>query len=84
MNSFLIRIIKLYQFFISPLLGVNCRFHPSCSEYAKESIVKYGSIKGIYLAFLRIIRCQPFCNGGYDPVDNSVINNDNTNEQAKL
>jgi putative membrane protein insertion efficiency factor len=68
MKSLLIYIIRFYQFFISPLLGANCRFHPTCSEYAKDSIMNHGSLKGIWLTFLRIIRCQPFCSGGYDPV----------------
>jgi len=83
MRNLLILIIKFYQFFISPILGVNCRFHPSCSEYVKDSIMKHGNIKGVWLGFCRIIRCQPFCDGGYDPVDNTAINQDNSNEQER-
>jgi putative membrane protein insertion efficiency factor len=60
--------IKLYQTFISPLLGQNCRYIPSCSAYALEAVEKYGSIKGSYLALKRILRCHPFRAGGYDPV----------------
>ena len=68
MKNLLIYIIKFYQFFISPLLGSNCRFDPTCSEYAKYSIINHGILKGVWLTFWRIIRCQPFCKGGYDPV----------------
>lgn len=64
----LIRVITLYQFFISPLIGKNCRFYPTCSEYSKEAIMKYGVIKGLKLTILRVIRCNPLCDGGYDPV----------------
>ncbi|MCC8368739.1 MAG: membrane protein insertion efficiency factor YidD [Rickettsia endosymbiont of Oxypoda opaca] len=68
MTSILLLIIKFYQYFISPLLGNNCRFHPSCSEYAKDAIIIYGSFKGLWLVLKRIIKCHPFCQGGYDPV----------------
>ncbi|WPY00502.1 Membrane protein insertion efficiency factor [Candidatus Trichorickettsia mobilis] len=68
MKLTLIYLIKFYQFFISPWLGKNCRFYPSCSEYAKDAIMVHGCYKGVYLVLYRIIRCQPLCNGGYDPV----------------
>ena len=71
MKKLLLYIIRFYQFFISPLLGTNCRFYPSCSEYAKDSIIKHGCIKGTWLAVARIMRCQPFSKGGYDPVRSS-------------
>lgn len=64
----IIIIIKFYQFFISPLLGSNCRFFPSCSEYAILSILTHGNIKGLCLFLKRILKCHPFCDGGYDPV----------------
>ncbi|MCG8566664.1 MAG: membrane protein insertion efficiency factor YidD [Desulfobacterales bacterium] len=60
--------IKFYQIFISPLLGANCRFHPTCSAYAVEAVEKYGSLKGGLLAARRVLRCHPFHAGGYDPV----------------
>ena len=63
-----IMLIRLYQLFISPLLGNNCRFYPSCSAYAIEAIEKYGFAKGFILASKRICRCHPFNRGGYDPV----------------
>ncbi len=60
--------IKSYQRFISPLLGSNCRFTPSCSYYAIEAINRYGVIKGGWLASKRILRCHPLSEGGEDPV----------------
>ncbi|HOK08917.1 MAG TPA: membrane protein insertion efficiency factor YidD [Candidatus Hydrogenedens sp.] len=63
-----ILLIKAYQKGLSPLLGQHCRFYPSCSNYAIESFQRYGFIRGIILTIWRILRCQPFCKGGYDPV----------------
>lgn len=67
-------LIKLYQILISPLLGQNCRFQPTCSQYAKEALEKHGLRKGIYLALKRISKCHPWGSSGFDPVpekDNS-------------
>ncbi len=62
-------LIRLYQMTFSRLLPINtCRFTPTCSRYGYEAIEKYGIFKGGWLAFVRILRCQPFCPGGYDPV----------------
>lgn len=60
--------IRFYQKGISPLLPPACRFEPSCSSYALEAIEKYGPVRGSWLAARRLLRCQPFCRGGYDPV----------------
>ncbi len=60
--------IRFYQAFISPLLGPSCRFTPTCSEYAKQAIIKHGPIKGLGLAIWRILRCNPWGGSGYDPV----------------
>jgi len=60
--------IRGYQRFISPLLGPRCRFHPSCSTYAEEAIQRFGLARGSWLAARRIVRCQPLCAGGFDPV----------------
>ncbi|EKE78312.1 membrane protein insertion efficiency factor YidD [Oceanibaculum indicum] len=60
--------IHLYRYGISPLLGVNCRFAPSCSEYALEALATHGALKGGYLAARRILRCHPWGGSGYDPV----------------
>ena len=60
--------IRFYQYAISPLLGPTCRFTPTCSEYAKQAILKHGPIKGLGLAIWRILRCNPWGGSGYDPV----------------
>ena len=61
-------LIKAYQLLLSPFLGSHCRFTPTCSQYASEAIVRYGALRGSWLAIKRIGRCHPFCDGGYDPV----------------
>ena len=60
--------IKVYKICISPLFPPSCRFTPTCSSYALEAIEKHGPWKGAFMAFKRIIRCNPYCKGGYDPV----------------
>lgn len=67
-KKILILFIKLYRFFLSPLLGPRCRFYPSCSEYAETALQTHGMFKGIFLALRRLLRCHPFNPGGYDPV----------------
>lgn len=64
----LIWLVRLYQLLMSPLLGPRCRFHPTCSQYALESLYRHGGLKGTWLAFRRIIRCHPWNPGGVDPV----------------
>lgn len=64
----LIRLVRGYQRYISPLLPDSCIYSPTCSEYALEAIIKYGAVRGSWLALRRILRCNPFCRGGYDPV----------------
>lgn len=61
-------LIKFYQTCISPLTPAACRYTPTCSQYAKEAILKYGPFKGGWLAIKRILRCNPFGGTGYDPV----------------
>ena len=71
MKNFLLKIIKFYKQNISPYFaqqGVHCKFEPTCSEYTRQAIEKYGSLKGIYLGFKRFIKCNPFSKGGYDPL----------------
>ncbi len=60
--------IKMYKKCISPLLGDNCRYYPSCSSYMIEAIEIHGVIKGLFLGIYRILRCNPFSKGGHDPV----------------
>ena len=61
-------IIKFYQTLISPLLGSNCRFQPTCSEYCMDSLKTWGLLKGLYLSVKRIMKCHPWGGKGYDPV----------------
>lgn len=67
-KQFLIEIIRFYQRNISPFLPSTCKYYPTCSKYAILAIEKYGPIKGSLLAIWRILRCNPFSKGGYDPV----------------
>jgi uncharacterized protein len=61
-------LIAVYQRIISPAFPSSCRFVPTCSQYAKEAIMKHGFMKGSYLGVRRLLRCHPFHPGGYDPV----------------
>ena len=63
-----IALIRGYQLMISPFLPRSCRFQPTCSSYAIIAVRKYGTIRGLYLALRRILRCHPFGGSGYDPV----------------
>jgi hypothetical protein len=67
-EKFLLSLIRLYQITLSPFLGQQCRFTPSCSEYTRLAIERYGACRGSWLGVRRILRCQPFCAGGHDPV----------------
>ncbi|MBL8489670.1 MAG: membrane protein insertion efficiency factor YidD [Rhodocyclaceae bacterium] len=68
MRWLLVALVRFYQYAISPMLGRNCRFHPTCSEYAVEALQRHGTWKGLGLALKRIGRCHPWHPGGYDPV----------------
>ena len=65
-------LIRGYQLIVSPLLGSNCRFMPTCSEYALESLKTYGLIKGTYLTIKRIGKCHPWGSNGYDPIPTKI------------
>lgn len=66
-TAILIAAVRMYQIFLSPLLGKNCRFRPTCSSYFIQAVQKYGPIRGSAKGVLRICRCHPFHPGGYDP-----------------
>ena len=68
MKTLLLLLLRGYQYAIRPLLGANCRFAPSCSDYAREAIERHGALKGSWLALRRVLRCHPYHPGGYDPV----------------
>jgi len=68
MKYLVLDFLRLYKTFLSPFLPPSCRFTPTCAEYAHEAVEKYGAIRGTWLATKRILRCQPFCKGGYDPM----------------
>ena len=68
MKKIIIKVIQFYRKYISPMKRTKCPYFPSCSQYGMEAIEKHGVIKGSFLAAYRIIRCNPFSKGGYDPV----------------
>ncbi|MGM0548534.1 MAG: membrane protein insertion efficiency factor YidD [Bacillota bacterium] len=69
MKKILLFFIIIYQKIISPWTPKSCRFRPTCSEYTKQAIKKYGAVKGFWKGLKRILRCHPFSSGGYDPVE---------------
>jgi putative membrane protein insertion efficiency factor len=68
MKKFLIALINFYKTAVSPYLPSSCRFYPTCSDYGKQAIEKYGSVKGSFLAMKRVLRCGPWSKGGVDPL----------------
>lgn len=68
MAKLLIALIRMYRYLLSPWLGRNCRFYPSCSEYAVQALKQHGALRGSGLTVARLCRCHPWHEGGYDPV----------------
>lgn len=71
MKWLVLRLIRLYQLVLSPIIGQQCRFHPTCSQYTMEAVELHGVLKGLWLGVRRISRCHPFHEGGFDPVPGS-------------
>lgn len=67
-RNLLIGIVRFYKAYISPVLPPSCRYYPTCSTYAIEALTRFGAVKGSLLAIKRILRCNPYCRGGFDPV----------------
>lgn len=67
-GALLILAVRMYKLCVSPVLPASCRFYPTCSEYAMIALKRYGPLRGTCLALKRVLRCNPFCEGGYDPV----------------
>ncbi|PYS98139.1 MAG: membrane protein insertion efficiency factor YidD [Acidobacteria bacterium] len=68
MKFLVLDLLGIYKAMVSPFLPPACRFEPTCSEYARQAVEKYGAAKGTWMGIKRILRCQPFCKGGHDPV----------------
>jgi putative membrane protein insertion efficiency factor len=68
MKFLVLSFLQLYKTLVSPFLPPACRFEPTCSVYMMQAVEKYGAVKGTWMGVKRILRCQPFCKGGYDPV----------------
>lgn len=71
MKNIFVKLILFYKRKVSPIFsffGINCKYYPTCSEYTRQAIEKYGSLKGIFLGIIRILKCNPFSKGGYDPL----------------
>jgi uncharacterized protein len=68
MKALLLVMLRGYQYAIRPLMGANCRFFPSCSDYAREAVERHGAARGTWLATRRLARCHPYHPGGHDPV----------------
>lgn len=68
MKFLVLDLLGVYKVLVSPLLPPACRFEPTCSEYTRQAVEKYGALKGTWMGVKRLLRCQPFCKGGHDPV----------------
>ncbi|HFE64835.1 MAG TPA: membrane protein insertion efficiency factor YidD [Caldithrix sp.] len=77
MKHLAVFLIKIYRMLISPLFPPSCRFHPTCSEYSIEALNKFGFFAGGWLSVKRIVKCNPFHEGGYDPVPDSLLKEKN-------
>lgn len=83
-KAVLILTVKLYQACVSPWFPPCCRFHPTCSSYAREALEVHGFFKGLLLSIWRVLRCHPFCKGGYDPVPSKTITHGSVELKKKV
>jgi uncharacterized protein len=72
-RSLVVLILRFYQRWISPAFGQRCRYYPSCSEYAVQAVQRFGILRGLVLAGWRLLRCNPWSRGGFDPIDNQRL-----------
>ena len=77
MAKILISLVRAYQLLLSPLLGMNCRFQPTCSHYMMDAITRFGAVRGTWLGLRRLSRCHPFAKGGLDPIPELKTKNHN-------
>lgn len=77
MAKILISLVRAYQLLFSPLLGMNCRFQPTCSQYMMDAINRFGAVRGTWLGLRRLSRCHPYAKGGFDPVPELKTKNHN-------
>ena len=68
MTRLILALLAMYKRMLSPLLGARCRFEPSCADYARVAVARFGALRGGYLGMRRLVRCHPLCHGGFDPV----------------
>jgi putative membrane protein insertion efficiency factor len=73
LRSLVVLPIRAYQRVLSPLIGPRCRYYPSCSEYAAQAVSRFGILRGLVLAGWRLLRCNPWSNGGFDPVEDQRL-----------
>jgi putative membrane protein insertion efficiency factor len=73
MKRILLALLRIYKIALSPYLGSQCRFLPTCSDYARDAIISHGPARGTWMAACRLCRCHPFAKGGYDPVPEPVV-----------
>jgi len=78
LSKILVVLLKGYQWAISPLFGANCRFYPTCSQYAIEAVQEYGPFSGSWLSLKRLFKCHPYHPGGYDPLPGEQITEHHT------
>ena len=72
-QKMLVALVKAYRLLLSPWLGSSCRFEPTCSAYSLQALQQHGAAKGSHLTLARLVRCHPWCSGGYDPVPSSAL-----------